>query len=322
MRFSEKEQQILRSIATAANAVKPHTAPSVSDPVSKAELRQIMPCFDLFCLVMADNPEALRRVLQADATNAASAYKAALEPALGVAYTPEEVYALQAKCRAALKEAIAQDKQPARQMYIADQHFYHNRLCQEMDQRGFSGYEEMNAHMIRQWNNKVNPRDDVYILGDFSITKGEATNKVLSQLKGKKHLIIGNHDKYLQDKAFDRTLFRSISPYQEIRDHGRTVILCHYPIFCYPGQYRRDKNGNPLVFMLYGHTHNTHDEALVNSFITMTRQTVASSRHRPNAEPIPCNMINCFGMFSEYQPMTLDEWIQIDRKRREAFHEG
>ena len=34
---------------------------------------------------------------------------------------------------------------------------------------------------------------------------------------------------------------------------------------------------------------------------------------------IPCNMINCFCMFSDYQPMTLDEWIKIDRKRRERI---
>lgn len=30
-------------------------------------------------------------------------------------------------------------------------------------------------------------------------------------------------------------------------------------------------------------------------------------------------MINCFCMFSDYQPMTLDEWIEIDRKRRKAM---
>ena len=43
------------------------------------------------------------------------------------------------------------------------------------------------------------------------------------------------------------------------------------------------------------------------------------SRHSTEPEPIPCNMINCFCMFSDYQPMTLDEWIEIDRKRRKAM---
>lgn len=105
----------------------------------------------------------------------------------------------------------------------------------------------------------------------------------------------------------------------EIRDNGRTVILSHYPIFCYKGQYRRDKQGRPLTNMLYGHVHNTQDEKLVNDFIMKTRATMVQSRHAPEPEPIPCNMINCFCMFSDYQPMTLDEWIEIDKKRRERM---
>ena len=55
-----------------------------------------------------------------------------------------------------------------------------------------------------------------------------------------------------------------------------------------------------------------------NRFILETRATRASSRYRPEPEPISCQMINCFCMFSDYQPMTLDEWIKIDRKRRET----
>ena len=31
---------------------------------------------------------------------------------------------------------------------------------------------------------------------------------------------------------------------------------------------------------------------------------------------IPCQMINCFCMFSDYVPLTLDEWIQLDKNRR------
>ena len=29
-------------------------------------------------------------------------------------------------------------------------------------------------------------------------------------------------------------------------------------------------------------------------------------------------MINCFCMYSDYTPLTLDEWIECDRKRRSA----
>lgn len=41
--------------------------------------------------------------------------------------------------------------------------------------------------------------------------------------------------------------------------------------------------------------------------------------HANEERPIPCNMINCFCMFSDYMPLTLDEWIEVDAKRREEL---
>jgi len=162
---------------------------------------------------------------------------------------------------------------PTRKLYISDLHFFHDSLNHRMDMRGFSDYEEMNAHMIRQWNDHVTKKDEVYILGDFSISRGKAANEVLEQLNGKKYLIEGNHDKFLDDKEFDRSLFRWIRPYAEIRDCRRQVILSHYPVFCYKGQYRMTPEGTPLTYMLYGHVHNTHDERLVNEFIRIPKKS-------------------------------------------------
>ncbi len=318
--MTEKEKLILCDIIAAAKTVKPTVDVTLQEGMGKEALRQLMPCFDLFRLVMTNNLAAICRMFSEDPAYIAKTYKATIFPSLS-SYSVEDVYLLQKKYKETLKDIIDQRKIPARLLYISDLHFYHHRLCQQMDRRGFSGYEEMNIHMIRQWNEKVRAKDDVYILGDFSVARGEATNIVLSQLKGKKHLIVGNHDRYLSDKAFDRSFFCSVELYKEIRDNGRKVILSHYPIFCYNGQYSRDKSGKALTYMLYGHTHNTHDEVLIDRFITQTRQTSVSSRYGPEPEPIPCNMINCFCMFSGYQPMTLNEWIEIDQKRREERHE-
>ena len=207
-------------------------------------------------------------------------------------------------------------EQQPRIMYISDSHFYHDNLCRNLDHRGFTDFEEMNAFMIRQWNDKVNPKDDVYILGDFAFGKGEVAEKIIRQLKGKLHLIIGNHDRFLNDRQFERSLFRSIEHYSEIKDSGRTVILSHYQVFCYKGQYRKNGSGEPLTYMLYGHVHNTHDELLVNQFIMQTRATMIQPRYSDSPEPIPCHMINCFCMFSNYTPLTLDEWIKLDASRR------
>ena len=128
--------------------------------------------------------------------------------------------------------------------YISDLHFFHSNLNEHMDNRGFSNVEEMNHYMIRQWNSRVRNGDDVVILGDFSTGNAEETMDVLKQLKGKKYLIQGNHDRYLKDKDFDRSLFQWIQSYKELNDNRRKVVLSHYPIFCYNGQFRMNAEGN------------------------------------------------------------------------------
>jgi len=73
--------------------------------------------------------------------------------------------------------------------------------------------------------------------------------------------------------------------------------------------------------MLYGHVHNTQDEKLLNHFILETRQAKVKSKYDDEPKAVPCQMINCFCMFSDYQPLTLDEWIANDQKRRKALEE-
>ena len=91
-------------------------------------------------------------------------------------------------------------------------------------------------------------------------------------------------------------------------------MLSHYPVFCYNGQYKTLPDGRPATYMLYGHVHNTHDERLVDAFIRQTRQTVVMSKY--GEQHIPCQMLNCFCMYSGYVPLTLDDWIALDARRR------
>ena len=67
--------------------------------------------------------------------------------------------------------------------YISDLHFWHRRLNQNMDQRGFETVEEMNEYMISQWNSRVRKNDEVVILGDLCISRrGEAVHEILDGL--------------------------------------------------------------------------------------------------------------------------------------------
>lgn len=199
--------------------------------------------------------------------------------------------------------------------YIADLHFFHEALNTRMDQRGFESAEEMNQYMLEKWNHKVRKNDEVVILGDLSWGKTEETNDLLKKLNGTLYLIRGNHDRLHSKKALDASRFAWIKPYEELSDKKRKVILCHYPIMCYKGQYRLDENGNPKTYMLYGHVHDTQDERLLEQFQEITRQTVIVDSHGKQRN-IPCNMINCFCMYSGYEPLSLDEWIDCDKKRK------
>ena len=200
--------------------------------------------------------------------------------------------------------------------YIADPHFFHGALNTKMDRRGFESVEAMNEHMLQQWNRKVRKNDEVVILGDLSWGKAEETNELLERLNGRLYLIQGNHDRFLKNKDYNAGRFVWIKPYEELQDNKRKVILCHYPIMCYNGQYRVDENGNPKVYMLYGHVHDTQDQRLLERFQAITRET-ASVSPDGKARQIPCNMINCFCMYSDYVPLTLDEWIACERRRME-----
>lgn len=205
--------------------------------------------------------------------------------------------------------------------YISDQHFFHNNMNTSMDNRGFEDLESMHRYMIDKWNSKVRRGDDVVILGDFSIGKGEETNEILAQLNGNKFLIIGNHDKYLEDRKFDRGLFKWIKDYMEVSDNKRKVILSHYPIICYNGQYRMNE-AKPKTYMLYGHVHNSYDEILVNDYVRETRLRTREIKGSDEPVNIPCQMINCFCMFSDYTPLSLDEWIELDNKRRSKMNDN
>ena len=77
-----------------------------------------------------------------------------------------------------------------------------------------------------------------------------------------------------------------------------------------------DERGNSKTYMLYGHIHNSREQALVDNFINITRQTRIDPNSDKDLRYIPCQMINCFCMYSDYQPLSLMEWIENDIKRK------
>ena len=202
--------------------------------------------------------------------------------------------------------------------YIADMHFDDDIVNKLMDKRGCETVDEMNEYMISQWNSVVQKRDEVVILGDFIMSKDvKRAKEIILRLHGKKFMVLGNHDHVLRKTAFDRTLFQKMSDYMELHDNNRRVICSHYPIMCYNRQYDL-VNGKAHSYMLHGHIHATSDQDFVDRYVLENRRRTRVVRPKGGDEmtiPIPCEIINCFCMYSDYKPLPLDEWIKINEKR-------
>lgn len=101
--------------------------------------------------------------------------------------------------------------------------------------------------------------------------------------------------------------------YEELSDNKRKVILCHYPIMCYNGQYKLNAEGNPKTYMLYGHVHDTQDQRLLERFQGITSETTFLNT-QGETQHIPCNMINCFCMiFKLSASLTLVNGLRVIR---------
>lgn len=174
--------------------------------------------------------------------------------------------------------------------YISDLHLGHRRVI-EMDSRPFETIEQMDETIMARWNERVTEEDDVYIVGDFAYHNAYTAGWYLRRLKGRKHLIIGNHDyNTLQDeKAL--ACFASVEKMLRITDRDRTVLLCHYPIAEWYGK----RYGG---YHVYGHLHVRRDEV----FEFMSRFDRA---------------LNAGCMLNGYRPATLDELIENNLRFRQ-----
>jgi calcineurin-like phosphoesterase family protein len=76
--------------------------------------------------------------------------------------------------------------------FSSDHHFNHFNVITYCS-RPFSTIDEMNESLIQKWNDTVGPKDVVWYLGDFSLSRKALP--IVSRLNGEIHLIPGNHDK-------------------------------------------------------------------------------------------------------------------------------
>lgn len=98
----------------------------------------------------------------------------------------------------------------------------------------------MNRVMIQRWNEKVQPEDTVYHLGDFSMSM-RGIDQIVYGLNGTKILIPGNHDschpahkkKQVPDRAYIEAGFSAVALEMvielPIKGKSTQFKMCHLP---------------------------------------------------------------------------------------------
>jgi calcineurin-like phosphoesterase family protein len=142
--------------------------------------------------------------------------------------------------------------------FTSDPHFWHKRVIESCN-RPFGSIEEMNAALIKNWNDTVGPTDEIYILGDVFFCGTTKAKEILAQLNGKKHWILGNHD-WMKPRRAAEFGFEWVNDYHTFESEFGTVFLCHYP-YRNAGDHTEEErySDRRLIdfgnWLLHGHVH-------------------------------------------------------------------
>jgi calcineurin-like phosphoesterase family protein len=144
--------------------------------------------------------------------------------------------------------------------FTSDNHFNHDGIIPRQP-RPFRDLNDMNAGMIRLWNETVGPDDTVYVLGDFAYDRdyGWSVEDIFHSLNGHKHLIQGNHDEHEQHAKVLDLPWESQQSLTSIRVNGTWFTLCHYAMETWRGS-----SGGTI--MLHGHSHGSMNRTIPHRF--------------------------------------------------------
>lgn len=159
--------------------------------------------------------------------------------------------------------------------FISDLHFHHkNILIYEPDRMKvlakyiaanndinevyntlvsmYNGDEETRDKVLRMhdnmlidyWNKVVTDDDEVWFLGDLGFGSREYISSLVAKLKGHKHMIYGNHDRFSVN-CYESMGFETVSKKPIVLKER--FMLSHAP--------RPDMLNNPNIFYIFGHIH-------------------------------------------------------------------
>lgn len=114
---------------------------------------------------------------------------------------------------------------------VSDTHFNHANILKFLDKDGaifrpFPSAEEMNETMVDRWNAVVRDQDIIWHLGDVYFRDGATASTILRRLRGRKRLILGNHDNGKDQILLNN--FQKIAMWRCWPDFG--IVMSHVPM--------------------------------------------------------------------------------------------
>lgn len=128
--------------------------------------------------------------------------------------------------------------------FTGDTNFGDPRVLR-LDRRPFPNIVEHDVALVRNWNETVDPEDEVWHLGDIMSRKAGGCDELLARLNGRKHLIVGNND---PETTTASPAWESVQHYRELRLVSHHLVLCHYAFRTWNQMGKKSIN-------LHGHPH-------------------------------------------------------------------
>jgi len=146
----------------------------------------------------------------------------------------------------------------------------------------------MDQTLIDTWNKYVSKDDKVFCLGDFTLSRYEDADKIISQLNGALiYMVLGSHDNWARENYYHPRLQYLPPIYEYNYSESNLLVMCHYPMV----SWRRSFHG---TFHVFGHTH---------------------GKYRPKNRSMDVGVDEAFRLTGEYRPFSLDEVVDILSKR-------
>ena len=185
--------------------------------------------------------------------------------------------------------------------YLSDLHLGHANMLLMADcgrelvkRRQFQDISEMNEFIVRQWNEHVDPDDDVWIPGDFSYRSKIDVGKYLSRLAGHKHLIIGNHDiKWMKNIKLSQ-YFESVAHMDVVKEGSKTITICHYPLMEWSQSRHARYSLDGCSWLIHGHIHDSK----------------TCEAYKYIKEKLPCALNAGFDIPGNDYPVTFEELLE------------